>query len=171
MESVGQFMHPFHLLFSCHLVPFSLCNAEDFHFLFAAERCPLERVISIGTRQNNLTTILGHAFTHGSVTRGCNFVHHRLAINSKEVLNGSVFIGSILSHLSDIIFAIAIRLRVIRVRPVLAILDRPLLAASADFLGILLVPSFQLFGLGLDDTCEEAAIDFIELIGFLKSFL
>ena len=164
-------MHPFHLLFSCHLVPFSLCDSEDLHFFFAAESCPLERIISIRTRQDDLTAILGHAFTHGSVTCGCNFVHHRLAINSKEVLNGPVFIGSILSHLSDIIFAIAIRLRVIRVRPVLAILDRPLLAASADFLGVFLVPSFQFFGLGLDDTREEAPIDFIKLIGFLESFL
>jgi len=138
---MGQFVHALHLLFSCHLVPFSLCNAKDFHFLFATESCPLDRVISIRTRQNDLASILGHAFAHGSVTRGCNFVHHRLAISSKQVLNRPIFIGSILSHLSDIIFAIAISLRVIRIRPVLAILNRSLLATSADLLGVLLVPA------------------------------
>jgi len=111
VESVSQFVHALHLLFSCHLVPFSLCDSKDLHFFFSAKRRPLERVISIRTRQDDFTTILVHAFAHSSVTRGCNFVHHRLPIRSQQVLNRPILAS--LSQLSYIIVTIAIGLRIV----------------------------------------------------------
>ena len=65
--------------------------------------------------------------------------------------------------LNPVIFAI--RLTVITITPVLAASQGLLLPATANFVRILLIPSLLLFGQRLNDSNQQALIDFVKLIG------
>ena len=65
--------------------------------------------------------------------------------------------------LNPVIFAI--RLIVITITPVLAASQGLLLPATANLLRILLIPSLLLFRQRLNDSNQQALIDFVKLIG------
>ena len=58
VESVGEFVHAFELLFARHFVPLVHVNAENVEFILDGHARPLVRVNSLGTLEQRLVAFL-----------------------------------------------------------------------------------------------------------------